>query len=84
MLAGILLFIVEISLISVLYMSNILLTVLMLLLLVAVLIFWHSEHDIYFFVFGAIIGSVGEVIAVYFGAWQYTNPLSRGYPSGYR
>jgi len=70
----IMLFVVGLVFISFFYMNNILLTVLLLLLLVFGLKFWYKKHDIYFFVFGAIIGLIAEVVAVHFGAWQYTNP----------
>jgi hypothetical protein len=36
-----------------------------------IVIEWGAPH---FFVFGAIIGLIAEVVAVHFGAWQYTNP----------
>ncbi|ODS40695.1 MAG: hypothetical protein A7315_07925 [Candidatus Altiarchaeales archaeon WOR_SM1_79] len=70
----IVLFIVGVSFISLFYMNNILLTVLLALLLVFVLKFWCRKNDIYFFVFGAVIGMSAEVVAVHFGAWQYANP----------
>ena len=76
----IILFSFGIALISLFYKNNLLLTGL---LSVGVLIgmkFWHKKHDIYFFAIGAIIGPVGEIIAIYFGAWQYANPSLLGIP----
>lgn len=37
--------------------------------------FFHSKEDIVFFMVGAILGSLGEIIAIHYGAWAYNNPL---------
>jgi len=42
--------------------------------------FWHKNHDILFFIIGAIIGPIGEIVCVHFGVWQYTNPSFLGIP----
>jgi len=41
---------------------------------------WHKKQDIYFFIIAAIIGSIGEIVCVHFGAWQYPNPTFLGIP----
>ncbi len=74
------LFAVGIAFISLFYMNNILLLLLLILLCVFGLKFWYKKHDTYFFVSGAIIGPIGEIVAIHFGAWYYTNPTVLGIP----
>lgn len=66
--------------ISLFYKDNILLTVLLVLGSLFGMKLWYKRHDIYFFIVGAIIGPIGEIIAIYFGAWQYANPTLLGIP----
>lgn len=74
------LFSVGIAAISLFYHNNLLLT----LILFAGVLFgmkvWYKKHDIYFFITGAVVGPIGEIVAIYFGAWQYTNPTFFGIP----
>lgn len=42
--------------------------------------FWHKKHDLYFLVAGAVIGPVGEIVCIHFGAWNYANPDFLGIP----
>ena len=42
--------------------------------------FWHTKHDAYFFVTGAIIGPLGEIICISSGVWSYVNPSFLGIP----
>lgn len=74
------LFSIGIVAISFFYNYNLLLTLFLILTWVVGLIFWHKKHDIFFYIIGAIIGPIGEIIAIYFGAWQYTNPTIFGIP----
>ncbi len=62
------------------YANNVFLTALLLLMLFFILKFWHRKYDIYFFVSGAVIGPIAEVIAVQYGVWQYANPSILGIP----
>lgn len=74
------LFLVTIASISFLYMEWPLLTGL---LVVAMLVggkVWYDRNDVYYFVSGAFVGSIAEIICVYFGAWRYTNPTIFGIP----
>lgn len=36
---------------------------------------WHTYKDILYFIGGFILGPIGEMAAVYLGAWQYSKPL---------
>jgi len=73
-------FVVGIAFISLFYWDNILLTGLLIIAWFFGLKFWHKKHDIYFFITGAIVGSVGEIICISFGVWQYANPTFLGIP----
>ncbi len=66
--------------ISLLYKNNLLLTLLLIAFWGICLKLWHTKRDFFFFVSGAIIGPVAEIIAIYFGAWHYTNPTQLGIP----
>ncbi len=66
--------------ISFFYADNIIVTALLLLTLAVGMKFWYKKHDVYFFVVGTVLGPIGEVVAIYFGAWQYTNPTFLGIP----
>ena len=41
---------------------------------------WHKKEDVLVFVVAAVIGPLGEIVAVYFGAWTYANPTFWGIP----
>lgn len=32
---------------------------------------WHSSSDVGFFVLAAILGPLGEIVCILFGAWRY-------------
>ncbi len=76
----IILFSIGIASISLFYENNILLTVILLIGWLFGIKFWHKKDDIYFFVIGAIGGPIAEVVAINFGAWQYSNPTILGIP----
>lgn len=80
LLFDIVLFGVGILFIVLFYQNNILLTALLLVAWLFALKFWHKKHDAYFFIVGAIVGPIGEIIAIYFGVWQYANPSFLGIP----
>ena len=42
--------------------------------------FWHKKHDYVFFVIGAILGPMAEVVCIYFRVWSYSNPTFLGIP----
>lgn len=66
--------------IVVLFQNNLLLTGVLLIAWVIGIVFWHKKHDIVFFVSGAILGPIGEIICIHFGVWQYANPNFLGIP----
>lgn len=74
------LFTVGMSFISLFYKENLLLTALLIATWATGVKFWHTRHDIYFFVTGAIVGPLAEILCINFGAWQYTNPTFLGIP----
>jgi uncharacterized membrane protein YoaT (DUF817 family) len=39
-----------------------------------ILLQWHTNRDIFIYWVAFILGSIAELIAVYFGAWKYTKP----------
>ena len=74
------LFIAAIILISLFYRDNLILTVMLILTCLVGFKFWYKKHDAYFFIAAAIIGPVGEIVVIYFGAWSYANPTILGIP----
>jgi len=36
---------------------------------------WHRKKDFIYYFVAFFLGPIGEVIAIYFGAWQYIKPL---------
>tara|TARA_Y100000310_G_scaffold297894_1_gene331302 strand:- start:579 stop:932 length:354 start_codon:yes stop_codon:yes gene_type:complete len=76
----IILFFAGVVTIAIFFKNNLFLTFLLIAILVIRIKFWHKKHDVYFFVCGAIIGSLAEIIGVYFGVWQYANPSFLGVP----
>ena len=62
------------------YTDNLLLFFLFLIILMIVMRFWFKKRDIHFFLIGAIIGTIGEIICTNFGVWKYTNPTFLGIP----
>jgi len=78
--AFLVLFSVAIGLITLLYESNVLLTLVLVFGGGATLWMYHERQDVLVFVVGGVIGPIGEGVAVYFGAWSYTNPSFFGIP----
>jgi len=62
------------------FQNNFLLTVTLIILWAIGIKFWHKKQDIIFFITGAVIGPIGEIICIYFGVWQYANPTFLGIP----
>jgi len=76
----IIIFFVGMLSISLFYKDNLLLFVLLMLYWVVGIRFWHKRHDVYFYITGAIIGSIGEIVCIHFGVWIYVNPTLFGIP----
>ena len=60
--------------------SNFFLTLALILGWLVAIRLWHKKEDILAFIVGALMGSVGEINAVAFGAWSYSNPDIFGIP----
>ena len=39
------------------------------------LIKWHERSDVIFYLVAFALGPIGEVFAIYLGAWQYSKPF---------
>jgi hypothetical protein len=76
----IVIFILGVISISFFWSNNLLCTSLLFLLWLFAIKFWHKKDDFVFFICGAIIGSIGEIIFVSFLTYQYSNPLFFGIP----
>ena len=61
-------------------MNNLLLIFLLFIMWLIGIKFWYKDYDIYFLLSGALIGTVGEIICIYFGVWKYANPTFLGIP----
>jgi hypothetical protein len=61
-------------------MDVIALTLLIFILLIITLRFDYRKDDIYHTISGMILGSIAEIICVYFGVWRYANPTFLGIP----
>jgi len=79
-LIDLLIFTIAVSMISLFYMNDILLTVLLSLLFIGVFRLLYVKKNLYQFALGAFFGSLAEVICIHFGAWTYTNPTLFGIP----
>jgi hypothetical protein len=76
----IILYCVGIASIALFFQNNLLLSVILVIAWAIGIKFWHKKHDVLFFVTGAIVGPVGEIVCIYFGVWQYANPTFLGIP----
>jgi len=36
---------------------------------------WHAKSDFVFYFVAFVLGPLGELVAIYFGAWEYSKPL---------
>ena len=64
-----------IGLASLLWQRPVALTLTYVLLSALLLWRWHAFSDLLYFALPAILGPIGEFVAVGFGAWEYTLPL---------
>src|SRR3989338_4959757 len=74
------LFVFVFSLISYLYRSNVLLTLMLLFVWCIGIFFWHTRRDITIFIVSSILGPIAEIVAIRFGVWSYSNPVFLGIP----
>lgn len=66
--------------VSLFYMDTLILTALLIAVFIVALKLWYRKHEIYFFVTGAILGPIAEIICIHLGVWQYANPTLLGIP----
>ncbi len=67
-------FALAIGFISALKGQVILLTIVLILLSVIANRVWHQKHDIFFYITGAILGPLSEIVCTNFGVWRYAHP----------
>ena len=64
-----------IALASLLWRSPVALSLCYILLSIVVLYRWHTGSDLIFYFVAFVLGPIGEMVTVHFGAWKYSKPL---------
>lgn len=62
------------------YKNNLLLTGILFIAWMFAIKIWHDRKDVKIYVISAVFGPVGEIVAIYFGVWSYSNPTLLGIP----
>jgi hypothetical protein len=75
LLFGLGMYVLCIILVAVLWHRPILLLLCYVLMSLILFAKWHTRRDYLFYVVAFILGSLGEFVAVYFGAWEYSKPI---------
>ncbi len=75
-----LVYILAITIVSSFWHNSFLTFLLLSILLIVALFLWHDPLDLKIFIIAALGGSLGEIIAIFFGAWSYTLPNFLGIP----
>jgi len=70
-----------VTVIAVLWTQVLNATLVLIVMWLASLFFWHGKRDILVFVLGAIIGPLAEIILIRFGVWSYALPSFLGIPA---
>ena len=76
----ILLFLITIFIVALSWKNNILTFVLLLILWAIPVCGWPKKGDLSYFLIAFILGPIGEIVAIKFGALQYSNPNFLGIP----
>lgn len=76
----ILMYAVAISAIAIFYNNNSTVTILLLIILLIRIKLKPKKDDLIYFSVSFLAGTIGEIILVYFGVWQYLNPTLLGIP----
>jgi hypothetical protein len=79
-LVEIFLFLVIIFTVVLLWQNNILLFTALLIECGVTIKLWKKKHDIMYFIVGATLGPLLEIIFIYYGIWMYTKPTFLGIP----
>jgi hypothetical protein len=66
---------VLLMLVAILWNTPVILTVCYGVMSLVILLVWHTKRDLFFYFVAFILGSLGESIAIYFGAWKYSKPF---------
>ncbi len=64
-----------IVLVGSLWQKPVILTVCYVVISIAALIKWRTKSDLLFYCITFVLGPIGESVAVYLGAWEYSKPL---------
>ena len=75
-----LLFLITVFIVALSWKNNILCLVLLLVLWAIQVFFWPKKNDLSYFLIAFILGPIAEIIAIKFGAWQYSNTNFLGIP----
>jgi hypothetical protein len=68
-------YVVAIALVCLLWQMPIVLALCLLGLSVLVLCRWHTRIDLFIYAVGFVLGPAAEMVAIHFGAWEYSKPL---------
>jgi hypothetical protein len=68
-------YILCIVLVGTLWHKPVILTICYAVISVAVLMKWHTKIDLLFYSITFVLGPIGEFMAIYLGAWEYSRPL---------
>lgn len=64
-----------IILVGLLWHKPVILTICYAVISLVVLIKWHTKSDLFFYFVAFVLGPAGESVAIYFGAWKYSEPF---------
>jgi hypothetical protein len=64
-----------IVLVGSLWHRPIILTICYIVISILVLMRWHTNSDLLFYFITFVLGPIGESVAIYLGAWEYSRPF---------
>ena len=71
----IIIYVLCILLVSLLWRTPIVLFFCYLAMSIFMLYRWHRRSDIFFYFVAFVLGSIADIVAVSFGAWEYSQPV---------
>jgi hypothetical protein len=72
---GAIIYVVCVVLASFLWQKPVILFLCYLLISIVMLWKWHTRSDLVFYFVAFLLGSMADIIAVHFGAWEYSKPF---------
>jgi len=63
------------ALVGTLWNKPVTLTLCYVVISILVLMKWHTKNDFLFYFITFLLGPIGESVAIYLGAWKYSNPF---------